>query len=373
MKILHFSDTHLGYSEGTKVDTETGVNLREVDVCKAFSQVLDSAKKLKPDIIVHSGDLFDNPRPSNRAIFFALKAIKGISIIGIPLVLISGNHSTPRIKTSGSIFEPFGLFANVYPVHSNIYEEIKISNVSIHCLPHMINEVEMQKSFEKIKPNPKSEANIIVAHVGVSGQHQFKMGEFNELIVPFSILAEKKHFDYIALGHYHKHIQLLRNCCYAGSTERFSFDEAGQDKGFIMVELGKEPEFIPIKTREMLVLNPIDCNNLSPLEIMKSIESLADKIKDRVVQITFKNISRHKYVNIDFAKIRELTSEATYVKFTYDFVTEEGKKATDTPIGTLTAEFESFLANQKIKHLNKNKLKEIGLQYLSTALMPEEL
>jgi len=107
-------------------------------------------------------------------------------------------------------------------------------------------------------------------------------------------LAKKKDFDYIALGHYHKYLQLLKNCCYAGSTERLSFNEANQDKGFVMVELGKNFEFIPIETRDMLILEPIDCEKLSTTEIVKVVEASASKIKDKIVQVTFKNISRRK-------------------------------------------------------------------------------
>jgi len=76
---------------------------------------------------------------------------------------------------------------------------------------------------------------------------------------------------------------------------------------------------------------------------------------------------------LDFARLRELTSAAAYVKFAYDIITEEGRKITQTSIGTLTTEFETFLANQKIPHLDKNKLKEMGIKYLSEAILPEEL
>ncbi|RLF47403.1 MAG: exonuclease SbcCD subunit D, partial [Thermoplasmata archaeon] len=66
MKILHVADTHIGYSAYHKVN-ESGLNQREVDVYNAFEQFVDYAVEKKPDLIVHSGDLFDTVRPTNRA------------------------------------------------------------------------------------------------------------------------------------------------------------------------------------------------------------------------------------------------------------------------------------------------------------------
>jgi len=377
MKIIHFSDTHLGYSEGTKTDTETGINLREADIYRAFSRVVDYIAQLKPDLIVHSGDLFDNPRPSNRTINFALKEIKRISKLDIPFVLISGNHSTPRVRTSGSIFESFALFDNIRPVYGLDYQQININGIAIHCLPHMLTEQEMQRAFNNLKPNPRSDANIIVAHAGITAQTQYKMGEFNEQIVPFSTLAKKRNFDYIALGHYHRNVKLADNAYYAGSTERFSFDDAAQDKGFLLVNLDKgnpDAKFMPLDIREMFLIEPIDCADLTVHKIIKTLEKrINNKIKDNIVHVTLANLSRHKYVELDFAKMKDLTSQAAYVKFDYQLVTEGGEPVAQTAIGTLTTEFETFLSRQKIGDLNKARLKEMGIDYLTRVILPEEI
>ncbi len=101
MRIIHFADTHLGFADFTKIDPELGINLREADVYRAFPQVVEYIRKNPPDIVLQSGDLFETSRPSNRAINFALKEIANISQMGIPFILISGNHSTPRTSARG--------------------------------------------------------------------------------------------------------------------------------------------------------------------------------------------------------------------------------------------------------------------------------
>jgi exonuclease SbcD len=121
MRIIHFADTHLGFADYTKIDPETGINLREADVYRAFSQVVEYIRKNPPDIVLHAGDLFETSRPSNRAINFALKEIAKISQMEIPFVLISGNHSTPRTRSSGSIFEAFEIFDAIHPVYESKY------------------------------------------------------------------------------------------------------------------------------------------------------------------------------------------------------------------------------------------------------------
>jgi DNA repair exonuclease SbcCD nuclease subunit len=58
MRLLHFSDSHLGFAEFSKTDPTTGVNQRELDVYATFNSVIAETVKRKPNIVVHAGDLF---------------------------------------------------------------------------------------------------------------------------------------------------------------------------------------------------------------------------------------------------------------------------------------------------------------------------
>ncbi|MDD5477645.1 MAG: exonuclease SbcCD subunit D [Candidatus Omnitrophica bacterium] len=374
MRIIHFSDTHLGFSDFTKVDPETGINLREADVYDAFSQVINYIISNPPDIVIHAGDLFDTYRPPNRAINFALKEIARVSQKQIPVIMISGNHSTPRIRISGSIFEAFEILENVYPVYQSKYQEIIIKDVAVHCVPHMGTEEELNRAFDEIRINTKVKYNVIVAHLGITAEVQYKMGEFNELIIPQGALKKKSELDYIALGHYHRNLVLAENCCYSGSTERFSFNEAGQPKGFMEVDLAaKKRMFIPIKVREMIAFDPIDCKDQSSAKIVEEIEQLIkDRTQGNILQITFANIRRQQYLEMNFSKIKEIVSDAVHLKIICNWMTEKGSEVTKTSIGALSSEFESFIAHQDIKDLDKKKLKELGVGYLSQAQEEEE-
>ena len=106
MKVVHFSDTHLGFNDLDILNNEN-INQREADFYDAFSQVVKQIKEIKPDYIIHTGDLFHRSSPSNRAITFALEQFKIIDSLNIPFILIAGNHSTPRTNLSSPILKIF--------------------------------------------------------------------------------------------------------------------------------------------------------------------------------------------------------------------------------------------------------------------------
>jgi exonuclease SbcD len=70
-------------------------------------------------------------------------------------------------------------------------------------------------------------------------------------------------WDYVALGHVHKHQDLSRGrtdappVVYSGSMERIDFGEEGDPKGFCWVELERGStswQFVPVKARPFITL-----------------------------------------------------------------------------------------------------------------------
>ena len=105
LKVIHFSDTHLGHGDYTAIDPESELNQREADIYKVFHEIIDYIIESKPDLVIHAGDLFDNIRPPNKAISEALEQFARLSKAGIPTVIIAGNHSTPRQRSKETIFK----------------------------------------------------------------------------------------------------------------------------------------------------------------------------------------------------------------------------------------------------------------------------
>lgn len=367
MRLVHLSDTHLGFSAYNKTDPTTGLNQREVDVYSAFGQIIDYIIEAKPDLVIHSGDLFDSVRPSNRAIREAFRQLVRLSVAKIPTVIIAGNHSTPRQKVTGSIFQLFEYLEHIHPVFNGEYQTLEIGDCKIHAIPHAYNEEMFKENFSKLKADKKFKYNILVTHATVIGVTAFAGAEFKELSIPPSILS--KDFDYIALGHIHKFIQVSENAYYSGSPERLGFGEANYKKGFLEVELGNlKVNHIETKARDMIDIEPIDCSKLDSMQIMKTIESsLPPDISGKILRLTFQDILPHVYTALDFKKIDELTSNSLHCEKHFEKKSATSKFIGTSHIGALAEEFSSFLEKQEIDDQQKEEVEKIGLEYLEEA------
>jgi DNA repair exonuclease SbcCD nuclease subunit len=369
MKILHVADTHLGYSAYRKV-TEEGINQREMDNYNAFKQFIDYAIKSKPDLVLHAGDLFDSVRPNNRAITFAIRQILRLSKQGIPIVIIDGNHEHPKLKETGHIFSIFDHIDNVHPIYNAKYETLTFTmnkeSITIHALPQTSSKEEYKDNLDEISPDSSSDYNIFITHGSVKGIKEFTMNEFNELIIPSRYLNSD--FNYIALGHYHKYTELSKNAYYAGSTEALTFADAGNQKGYIELELIDKKlrhNFIHLKNRKMVDSNPIKCKDLALDEIMGKIKGLITEIKpkDKVFRIKLEDIPSHIYRGIDFDEIKELSNEAIHYEIKADLTKDKNSiSGENSKIDSIALEFEAFIKNQEIEE--KETLLKLGIEYI---------
>jgi len=377
MKFLHVADTHLGYSAYRKV-TEDGINQREMDAYDVFKQFIDYAIKSKPDLIIHAGDLFDSVRPNNRAITFAIKQIIRLSKEKIPFIVIAGNHEHPKLKETGHIFSIFDHMDHVYPVYNAKYEtlsfKINDEKIMVHAIPQCELKTQFNEELKKPRPDKTVDYNIFVSHGAVTGIKVFSMIEFNELIISTEVLA--KNFDYIALGHYHRFSKLANNAFYSGSTERFTFTDAPDKKGFLELELsnGKlKHNFIELKNRPMIDPKPIKCSNLKLDEVMKKIKETVIEIKpnEKTFRITLEDIPAHIYRGLDFGEIRKLGSQAIHYEIKANVVKDDEIKPTTTSkIDALANEFKQFIENQELKE--KETILELGMSYIEKVEAREE-
>ncbi len=377
MKILHIADSHLGYSAYRKV-TQDGINQREMDTYNAFKQFVDYSVKSKPDLIIHAGDLFDSVRPNNRAITFTVNQILRISKANIPFVIIAGNHEHPKMRETGHIFSIFDHMENIYPIYNAKYETIpfKINgkNLTVHAIPQCELKKQYENELKKIKPDSTAYYNIFVSHGAVHGIQIFSMNEFNELIIPKKIL--KNDFDYIALGHYHKFTKLADNAYYSGSTERFTYTDAPDIKGFIEIKLSNKKlksNFIELKIRTMIDTKPINCSTLKLDEIMKKIKEAITEIKpkEKTFRITLDDIPTHVYRSLNFGEIKKISSQAIHYEIKANVNNQrETSPTTTSKIDALAIEFKQFLEKQNLRE--KETLLELGIGYIDKIEAREE-
>lgn len=349
MKIVHFSDTHLGYNDLDILD-ENNVNQREADFYDAFTQVVEQIKEIKPDYIIHTGDLFHRASPSNRAITFALEKIREISSLDIPFVLIAGNHSTPRTNLSSPILKIFENYKNIYVSYNQKYKKIEFDDIVFHTLPHMNDETIAQNQIELCEQNiDENRKNIMMLHCSVGAW--YLMQEFGEWVYPTSKEYIFEKMDYVALGHWHGfgNVGKHENVYYSGSTERTSLNDKRNSKGFVVVTLEEklEVEYKEINIRP-IISKQIDCTNYE-----QSIEDLdTSDIKDAIVEVVLKDLTPMQSIDISNKEIKELFSEAMSVTIKREF-----KKDTNTQD---LEEIEAIsLEDFFIEHIKEDSLDEI--------------
>lgn len=237
VRIAHLSDTHLGYRALAKSHPDSGRNQRAVDIERAFGWAIDDLLTRNVDLVIHSGDLFHHSRPVFPAIGAAIRQFRKVERQGIPAVVIAGNHDTPRLRTTGSVY---GLLESALPeVHFfGGYEDIdpfELAGIMVTVVPH----------GRLTNPEPPSvypvanQRNVLITHgfvpnmpapVGLRETGDEEIGEY---------LLDSA-FDYIALGHYHLSGQARPNAWYAGSTERIGWGDLETEPGYLIINLGEK-------------------------------------------------------------------------------------------------------------------------------------
>jgi len=364
MRIFHVSDTHIGYSAFARIDPDTGINQREADFYASFERFVEIALKEQPNLVIHSGDLFDAVRPSNRAISFALRQIKKLSDAGIPFIAISGNHETPRLRGTGSVFRILEHLPNCSFVYENGFERIVTDGVEVICHPHS-SEQEFREGMAEASKIEKEYPRVVMLHVGVVGLGVFRTNEINELILKPSDMDPRA--DYIALGHYHKFTEISKNTAYAGSTERLSISEADSDKGFIDLELdsGKK-RFVMLPTRPMIDIPALKVDGEDASTVRDRISEELDRreIDDAIVRMVVRGISRDAHRSLDLNRIRKSAQKALNFELRIERDEKEQViRGATSQIGSLEEEFQRYLEQRCPEPEERKKLHSIAMDF----------
>ncbi len=307
IRIAHITDTHLGYRGLNKQDPETGRNQRTVDFERAFEWAIDDIIARKPDGILHAGDVFHYARPTWTSIRHFVQQMKKIEQAGIPTLVIAGNHDTPRIRTGGSVYSILDLalpgikfYAGYEDGHD--YQTFQHLNLHVHAIPHGA----LTGDEPPVPSTVDNRINVMTIHGMVKGiLDPGKHAEPGEEELDTSLLDRS--FDYIALGHYHLHMQPpgIGNGWYAGSTERNGWGDFEATPGYCMVTLngpgaGYEKEHIPYEdVRPMIDLKPVYADNMRGREIAEEVlarindhDADSETFQRAMVRIRIRNAER---------------------------------------------------------------------------------
>jgi len=373
LKILHFADFHLGVESYGHINPESGLPTRLEDFLKALDQVVNYALENRVDLVLFCGDAYKTREPTQTQQREFAKRINRLSTSGIPIFLLIGNHDLPNAIGRATTTEIFDTLAikNVYVSNRPELYHIPTKNgaIQIASLPWLrrsalltkeetknLNFEQLNQKLQQILTNiitahtsklDPGLPSILAAHVWVSGaqvgsERAMTIGQEHALLL--SNVANPA-FDYIALGHIHRHQVLSQNplVVYAGSLERLDFGEEEDDKGFYLVEIKPDEEmgerkvsidFHQITGRRFLTVNiNIEPQDINPTSmVLEAIAEQQDKIKDAIVRLQI-SLPAECQGQLRDNNIRNAMKEAHYFTITKDI-----QRETRLRLGKWTAE-----------------------------------
>ena len=266
MKIVHCSDLHLGKRlSGTK----DYVTKRYMDFFNAFATFVDKVEKIKPDVCLIAGDIFDkkeiNPDILSKTEYLFKRLRDNVKK---DIIAIEGNHDNSRILEESWL--EYLQEQNILKVfyYNKDFEEknyLKIDDINFYPVGYpgfMIDEA-LTKLSEKLNPQEK---NIVIVHTGISGGTNTLPG-----LVSTSILdLFKDKAMYIAGGHIHSFTTYPKEKPYffvSGSLEFSNVqNEKSDKKGFILFDTDTlNYEFIELEHRKR-IKKDFSYTNFSNLE-----------------------------------------------------------------------------------------------------------
>jgi len=310
MKLIHIADTHLGLAAFSRLDPESGVNLREKQIYDNFLRGINDIINQKPDALIHAGDIFDTVKPKTKAYTTVLEALNRLGEAGIPLIIIAGNHSMAKTRYTTSPFEVLSYHkAGINAAYKFRYEKVELQDTVFHLIPNMLRAEDYRTAYNEIELS-KNHHNVLVTHGLATQIRDKRLATVAEHELDSTILSEN--FDYIALGHYHRQCQITDNAWYSGSTEYLTYGEIKDEKGGLIADVAKhEVRHLELPKTPMADLGTIECAGVHPGDI--TVEIIARVTQKHLplyamAQVTLDGLSREhgKGIDIkDLAGIRE--------------------------------------------------------------------
>ena len=382
MRIAHLADLHLGFRQYHRL-TPAGINQREADVANAFRAAVDGVIAARPDAVIIAGDLFHSVRPTNHSIVFAFRQLQRIreELPDAPVILIAGNHDTPRSSDTGSIlrlYEELG-------VHLAVDEPRRLrfpdQDLSVLAVPHAAS---FGSERVPLRPEGSEAHQVLVLHGVVDGLDVHASVEYGGAPLDRSELTREP-WSYVALGHYHVQHEVAPRVWYSGSIEYTSHNPWGQladearlqvpGKGWLLADLGRGTfTRMPVPAvRRVVDLPWIDASGLTAAgldrRIGEQLNGIAGGIEDAVVRQVVHRIPRHVMLEVDHAAIRSFKARALHLHV--DFRRAEPERSFLAVVGkrqTLPELVEEFLSRRPLpERVSRKGFVSLGLRALAEA------
>lgn len=296
MRILHFSDLHIGIENYGRTLTEAdleglpahfapgedrkqylGQSTRIVDFLCAFDELVDFALNNEVDLVLFSGDAYKNREPTQTHQREFAKRILRLSSAGVPVFLLVGNHDLPHAGYKASALEIFDVMGiprvTVGDRLAAYHLESRRGPVQVLALPWIRRSAFLNRDDTRNLPFDQTNRlierrlteilaarsadldpgipSLLSAHVSLTTA---RLGTERTMTLgrDYTLLQSNltgMPVDYIGLGHIHLPQKLSETppMTYSGSLQRVDFGEEDHEaKGFWVVDVDPKR---PVRSR----------------------------------------------------------------------------------------------------------------------------
>ncbi|WP_424214925.1 exonuclease SbcCD subunit D [Streptomyces sp. BI20] len=251
MRLLHTSDWHLGRT------------FHRVDLHRAqaafLDHLVDTVRDREVDAVLVAGDVYDRAVPSLPAVELFDSALHRLADLGVPTVMISGNHdSARRLGVGSGLLDRAGIHLRTDP--AGIGDPVLLDDpegpVACYGLPYLEpalardalgaaetrHESVLAAAMDRVRADlagrPPGTRAVVLAHAFVVGGEP--SDSERDITVGGVASVPTGVFDgvhYAALGHLHGCQTLTERIRYSGSPLAYSFSETTHRKSTWIVDL----------------------------------------------------------------------------------------------------------------------------------------
>jgi DNA repair protein SbcD/Mre11 len=321
IRLLHFADTHIGMENYGRTSPQTGLSSRVEDFLRRMDEMIAYARENEVDLTIFAGDAFKTrtPNPTFQR-EFAWRVRDLIELA--PLVMLVGNHDLPPMALKASSIEiydtlavpnvwvaneyevkvietkrgPVAVGAAPYPIRSRLLEDTQTAGMTIAEIDGHVQQTLADKLDElATEADQHDMPRVLTGHFTVDGavwgsERQIMLGR--DIAASLSAVGDPR-WDYVAMGHIHKHQNLTAKrkdmppVVYAGSIERIDFGEEGDAKGYCWAELERgntQWDFKKLNARPFVTLKADLRKSDNPTQDVVDLIN-KHKLKEAVVRV----------------------------------------------------------------------------------------
>ena len=237
MNFIHIADVHLGAAPEAEIAWEIK---RDKEIYETFFRVIEVCEEQNVDLLLIAGDLFHR-----QPLLRELKEVNYMlgKLSHTKVVIIAGNHDYITMRSNYLDFKwnQNTFFLSNKEMDSIFLEEL---NTEIYGFSYDTRDI-FEPRYDNAFCTVEERINILLAHGG----------DERNIPINYKQLSEAG-FDYVALGHIHKHQIYSERMAYSGSLEPMDKTELGEH-GYIYGTIQKDEngsgktsiEFIPFCRR----------------------------------------------------------------------------------------------------------------------------